>query len=176
MEICSLKQRFYHSCLVTSLLMISEMTDQSIEERVFTEGEKRRFDYYLSGILESFVDNTMLSVEVLVDNKPYTDELTKSQNKKNKRIKIRNEKISISLIKKLVAIQPIIVHIDDNFVGDYSHASHFVVVAALRPDGKFEIADPWDGKRKFLTEEKLWNAITSLKDQLKMCPIVIRKI
>jgi len=176
MEITPLKQQFYHSCLVTSLLMISKMTDQSIEERVFIEGEKRRFDYSLSGILESFVDNTMLSVEVTVDSKYFAEELLNSLSKKNKKIKIINEKITTKMIKKLLEKQEVVVYIDDNFLGHTSHTSHYVVIEKFIPSGKFQIIDPSTGNRKTLTEKKLEESILSLKSYIKKCPLVIRKV
>lgn len=176
MEIAPLKQQFYHSCLVTCLLMVSKMSDQSIEQRVFCEGEKRRFDYYLNGILESFVDNTMLSVEVIVDNKTFADELTKGKNKKNKRIKIRSEKITIKMIEKLLETSAIILHVDNHFLGDYSHVSHYVVVTAFKNDMKIELVDPIDGKSRYLTKEKLEASIDSLRNNIKMCPVIVRKI
>jgi transcription initiation factor IIF auxiliary subunit len=152
------------------------MQDQSIEQRVFNESEKRDFEFYLNSVLESYADNTMLSVEISVDNKTLTEKLIKEQNKKNKKIRYKTEKITIGLIKKLIEEQPIIVHVDDNYLGDYSHASHYIVIESLRKDGKFEIIDPMDGKVKSLSEEKLVASIDSLKNHIKMCPIVIRKI
>lgn len=176
MEVHPLKQQFYHSCLVTSLLMISQMTDQSMEERIFTEGEKRRFNYYLSGILESFVDNTMLSVELTVDNKFFAEELIKNQFKKNKRIKIKQEKVTVKLIKQLLLTQPLIINLDNKFLGDFSHSSHYVVVEKIIANGKLQLIDPLTGGKKILTEEKLEEAILSLKTHIKMCPLVIRKV
>ncbi len=175
MEISPLKQQFHHSCLVTCLLMISRMTDQSIEERIFSEGEKRRFGFYLNSILESFADNTMLSVDVYVDNKFFADKLVGEQNRKNKRIKFKNEKISIELIKKLTDIDAVIAHVDNNFFGDYSHSPHFIVVEKAIPTGKFQIIDPLSGKSKIVAESILESAIVSLKNHIKMCPIVIQK-
>lgn len=156
--------------------MISGMTDQSMEERVFIEGERRRFDLHINGILESFVDNTMLSVEVLVDNKFFAEALIKNQYKKNKRIKIINQKITTKLIKELLANQPLVVQLDNNFLGDYSHSSHFVVIEKILTNGKFQLIDPMTGSKKILTEEKLEEAILSLKNHIKMCPLLIRKI
>ena len=173
MDITPLKQKFYHSCLVTSLMMISKMNDQSIEERIFMEGEKRRHNYYLRGIIDSFVDNTMLSVEIIVDNKYFAEEVAKP---KSKNIKVINEKITLELIKKLLETQAFIIDLDDNFLGDYSHASHFVVIEKVLPNGKFQIIDPSSGGKKMLTAEKLENSISSLKNHIKMCPLIIRKI
>lgn len=173
MDITPLKQKFYHSCLITSLMMISKMNDQSIEERVFMEGEKRHHAYSLRGFLESFADNTMLSMEVIVDNKSFAEDISKPN---NKNIKVRQEKITLALIKKILETQALIIHLDDNVLGDYSHASHFVVVEKLMPNGKFQVIDPMTGGRRILSEEKLQNSIDSLKSYIKMCPLIIRKI
>lgn len=175
MTIQPLKQKFHHSCLVTSLFMISNMADQSIEERVFFEGEKRNFDLSLNSMLESFADNTMLSVEVFIDNKFFTDKLQKQQNKKNKRLKFKHEVITTELIMSLVKTDPVVVHIDNNFLGHQAHGSHYVVIENFE-NGNFQLIDPADGKCKSLKIEKMMEAISSLKTHLKICPIVIRKV
>jgi len=173
--ITPLKQRYYHGCLVTSLLMLTKMTDQSIEERIFFEGEKRDYDLYLNSTLVSFVDNTKLTIEVIADNKYFANELTSTLKRYRKSIVVSQQKVSAKLIAKLLETSAVILHIDENSLGAYSHSSHYVVVEKNLPSGNFQIFDPMTGRGKVLTPEKLDTAILSLKNHLKMCPVVIRK-
>lgn len=155
--------------------MISKVTDQSIEQRIFFEGEKRRLDSYLSNMIFSFVDNTKLSLEIFADNKFFTEKLKGELKRQQKSILIENKKISISFIDKLLERSDIILHIDNNLLGDYSHSSHFIVVERKVAD-KYNIIDPLTGTRKNLSASKLEEAISSLKSSVKMCPIIIRKV
>lgn len=167
------RQKFCHSCLVTSLLMISGAKDQSQEEKIFFEGEKRDYDYYINSTLASFAKNTGKQLEVLVDNKYFTETLSHDLNELSEKVHISFKPVTTPLIKEIVKNQPLVVHLDDNFLGDYSHASHFVVVHSIRKDGRFEIFNPINGKSKYLTERNLGDAILSLKKHIKMCPILI---
>lgn len=167
------KQKFYHSCLVTSLLMISGAENQELEEKIFFEAEKSDFDFYLNSILASFVKNTGKSLNVFVDNKFFSEKLFNNLKKYSNKIIIVHKPINSDLIIETLNIGPFVIHIDDNYLGDYSHASHFVVANSIRKDGKLEILDPADGKRKYLSMEKLLESVNSLKKHIKMCPVII---
>jgi len=175
MDITPLKQKYYHGCLVTCFLMISKMTDQSIEQRIFFEGEKRKLDNYVSNMLFSFVGNTKLSLEVFVDNKYFAESLSKELKRQQKSIIIVQQKITAALIDKMLEKGEVILHIDDNYLGDYSHASHFIVIERKVGD-KYSVIDPISGTRKTISQPKLEASILSLKAHIKMCPLLIRKI
>ena len=68
-------------------------------------------------------------------------------------------------------IVDIICHIDDHYLGDFSHASHFVVIEKAT-ESKFMVVDPMHGKKKWISEKTLDNAIQDLKNHIKMCPLV----
>ncbi|MFH1855112.1 MAG: C39 family peptidase [bacterium] len=165
------KQKFYHSCLVTSLLMAGNL-GQKLEEKIFFDGEKREYYYYLDSVLASFAQNTDKSVQMLVDNEILTSILQKSLAKFEDRITIEQKPINARLVAEIVQNKPVVIHLDDNYLGDYSHASHFVVVSSFE-DGKFEIIDPVDGKVKYLSDAKLNGAFESLKNHIKMSPEII---
>lgn len=167
------KQKFYHSCLVTSLLVISGAENQDLEEKIFFDGEKREYDFYLNSILASFVKNTEKSLEVFVDNKYFAGKLSDNLKKLSNKIMVVYKPINSNLIIETLDAGPFVIHLDNNYLGDYSHASHFVVVNGVRKDGKLEILDPADGKRKYLTLEKLDESVNSLKKHIKMCPVII---
>lgn len=151
------------------------MTDQSIEQRIFFEGEKRKLNNYVSSMLFSFIDNTKLSIEVIVDNKYFAESLSGELKRQQKSIKILQQKVTPSLIDKMLEKSEIILHIDDNYLGDYSHASHFVVIERKIGD-KYSLIDPVSGTRKTISVVKLEASLISLKNHIKMCPIVIRKV
>lgn len=168
------KQKFYYSCLVTSLLMISGAKNQELEEKIFFDGAKRDYDFYLNSMLASFVKNTGKSLEVFVDNKFLTGKLSVNLEKYSDKINIVHKQINPDLIAETLKTGPFVIYLDDNYLGDYSHASHFVVVNSVRKDGRFQILDPANGKRKYLTANKLSESVESLKKHIKICPIIIR--
>ncbi len=167
------KQSYHHSCLATVLLMISGFKDQKLEEKIYLEGENRKYGYYLNDMLASFVKYSGKSINVLVDNKFFTKKLAQDLKEPPKQIRIVHRKINSETVSDIVRKQPAVVYIDYNFMGDYSHSSHFVVVNSIRKDDHFEIFNSIDGKNKFFTAKKLDNAIFSLKNHIKMCPIII---
>jgi ABC-type bacteriocin/lantibiotic exporter with double-glycine peptidase domain len=88
-----------------------------------------------------------------------------------KRVSVVHKKITDAFIGELLKTQPIICHIDDHILGDYSHASHFIILE--KTTKKFiYIIDPWSGKKKRIINTKLEKAISDLKNQVKMCPLL----
>jgi len=153
--------------------MISGENDQSMEEKIFFDGEKRDYQFYLNSIFASYVSNLNKGIQVHVDNRYFAKLLAEDLAEFGDKIAIDHNPITIDMIKKILQKSPLIIYLDDNFLGDYSHASHFVVISSIRKDGRFEILDPATGKCKYLTEKKLEETIQSLKKHIKMCPIVV---
>ncbi len=106
----------------------------------------------------------------MVDNKYFTNFLIKSFNNP-KKFNIKHKKITINTIKDLLKKEKLICHIDNNYLGDYSHASHFIIIEKSTHK-KFRIIDPMEGKKKIISHEKLYESITSLKKNIKMCPLL----
>lgn len=153
--------------------MVAGEKNQEIEKKIFFDGEVRDYDFYLTAIMASFAKNTDHKLQVLVDNSFLAEKLTKGLKNLKDKIEIIHKAITIDLVEELVKEQPVVVHLDDNFLGDYSHASHFVVLSSIREDGRYEVIDPADGKSKFLTPNQLMSAVLSLKTYLKMSPEII---
>lgn len=166
------KQKYYHSCLVVSLLMAANL-GQDLEEKIYFNGEDRKYFCYIDSMLATFLKLTGKNIECIVDSKYLAENFKKSLAKFNDEIAIKAEAVTAERVLQLVAVRPVVVHLDDNYLGDYSHCSHFVLVNSLRKDGRLEILDPWDGKRKFLTAEQLDRAFLSLKNHIKMSPEII---
>ena len=139
------------------------------EEEILILGGKRKHPFYLVGISVEINKRFKKKISVIADNKFFAGVLEKSF--ANKNFDVKQHKITTDYIKALVEKTPVICHIDDNLLGDYSHASHFIVIEKATAK-RFLIIDPWHGKRKWISERTLSDAISSLKDHLKMCPLL----
>jgi ABC-type bacteriocin/lantibiotic exporter with double-glycine peptidase domain len=129
----------------------------------------RKYEYYVVGVAEEFVKKSKEEVSVIADNEYFANKLKQSY--KDEKIKIDAKKITLNLISELLKKRPIILHIDDNFLGDYSHVSHFIVLEKATKT-KFLIHDPYYGKKSFVSQKKIINAVQSLKKHVKMCPLI----
>ena len=164
MEIKPYKQSLSNSCLVAAFLMLLESEhkiefSKKEEEEIVMKGMNRKFSFYIVGVPKEFFYKYKKRINIVVDNKYFTNVLIK-EFKDKKNFKIVHEKITIDLIKKLILKQPVICHIDDNLLGDYSHASHFIVIEKAT-DKNFMIIDPWSGKRKLISSNKLISSFFS---------------
>jgi len=140
------------------------------EEKILLKGMKRTYPFYVVGIPQEFFKRYKKKINIIVDNKYFTNVLIKSFKSKNK-FNIFHKKITLSLIKELLKEQPLICHIDDNYLGDYSHASHFIILEKAT-NKRILIVDPMTGKKKSISDKKLLESILSLKRHIKMCPLL----
>lgn len=171
MSITPYKQTLSHSCLAACFLMLQDkkFTEED-EQKLALQGSKRKYPFYVSGITMESVKSFDKKVEIYVDNKYFGAALSNSF-KEESRIKVIPEKITQTLIEQLILKSPIICHIDIHAFGDYSHASHFIVIEK-KIGNFFTIIDPWDGVRKRVASNTLIEAISDLKNQIKMCPLL----
>ncbi len=168
-QITPQKQHFSHSCLVSCLLMLrKEPFSKEDEKDILIKGMERSYPFYVTGIPQEFSKKFNIKLNIIVDNAFFTNELKKSF---NNNITVQHNKITLNLIKELLKHQPIICHIDDNYIGDYSHASHFIILEKATEE-YIQIIDPLTGKRSNLSNKKLEASIKSLKDHIKMCPLL----
>jgi hypothetical protein len=172
-EIIPYKQSLSHSCLVACFMMLLKQKygiaySPKDEEEILLKGMRRIYPFYVVGVPKEVFNHFGKKITILVDNKYFTNFLHKSFNDKN--LTVQHHKINIALIRKLLQKTPIICHIDDHHLGDYSHASHFVVIEQATE--KFLIVDPMHGEKKWISEETLEKAIQDLKKHIKMCPLV----
>lgn len=171
MVITPYKQMLTHSCLAACFLMLyGERFTEHDEQEIALDGSKRIYPYYVVGIPMEFFKKFDCKITIYVDNKFFTSILEKSF-MLEKRVSIVHKKITDKFIIELLKIQPIICHIDNHALGDYSHASHFIILE--KATEKFiYVIDPWSGKRKRMINTKLEEAISDLKNQIKMCPLL----
>lgn len=166
------KQTLSHSCLAVCMLMLrNKQVTQIQEQDLALKGSKRIHQFYVAGIPLEFVKQYDAQVIVYVDNKYFANVLEEIFSQ-DRRLSIVQRKITLSLIKDLLESGPLICHIDDHSLGDYSHASHFIILE--RATDKFvQIIDPWTGKRRKIFLAKLDDSISDLKNQIKMCPLLL---
>lgn len=170
------KQSLTHSCLAACFLMLLQEQkgiefDSLIEQDICLKGSQRSYPFYVVGLPVEIAKTFHIRIQVLVDNKYFAGILSKAFNKKS--FDVEHQKITILLLKKLLQQGPLICHIDDHFIGNYSHASHFIVLEKCRKNN-IVIIDPYTGKRKLMKDVQLNEAIQSLKKRIKMCPLLFR--
>ncbi len=174
MSIIPYKQTLSHSCLVACFLMLLDkklVFSEKDEKEVCLKGMSRKYPFYVVGIPQEFFNYFRKKVTVFVDNKYFTGFLKKNFDENN--IAVKQHVINLTLIKRLLEKAPVICHIDDHYLGDYSHASHFVVIEKATAK-KFLVVDPMSGTKKLVSCETLKSAIHSLKTHIKMCPLVFQ--
>lgn len=169
------KQKTGQGCFVSCLLMLnSEKFGGNInrkdEESILLRGLDRKYTFPAIGVPKEIFKRFGKKINIIVDNKYFTNFLIKKiRDRKN--FNVFHKKINPSLVRELLKNGPIACHIDDNLLGDYSHASHFIIIEKSTPGG-FGIIDPWYGKRRIISEKTLTRAILSLKKHIKMCPLI----
>lgn len=174
MTITPYKQTFSHSCLVTCFLMLLKdkyninFTAKD-EEKVLLKGMSRQYPFYVSGIPQEVFNYFKKKIIIDVDNKFFTKILAKST---KRGITVKHHKITTQHIRTLVNTSPVICHIDDNYFGDYSHASHFIIIEKAT-EKRFQIVDPMHGTKSWISNKKLESSILSLKKHIKMCPLLL---
>jgi len=169
------KQKLSHGCLAASLLILASERGLKIkdkdEETIVLNGMNRKYMFYIVGLPEEFIKKTKLKLNLFVYNKYFTNVLKKKFS--NKKIKVMHHKINLELIEELLLKSPIIIHMDNNTLGDYSHSSHFIVLTKSLKE-YFMIIDPLKGKLSKISKEKIINSIKLLKEHIKMCPLIFQ--
>lgn len=174
-EILPYAQSLSHGCLAADFLMLLQekyginFTEKD-EVQILLSGMKRTYPFYVVGITKEFFKSYKRKINIVVDNLYFTGILMESLNDTN-HFNIYHRKITLSLIKELLLEQPVICHVDDHYLGDYSHASHFIILEKATSK-QIVIVDPMYGKRCLISDEKLGDAILSLKKHIKMCPLL----
>lgn len=169
------KQTLSHSCLVADFLMLLEQKyeitfNKKDEVKLLIDGMNRKYLFYVVGCPTEIFEKHKKKIGIVVDNKYFTDVLIKEFNDKEN-FNIFHEKINTKTIGRFLEKGPLICHIDDNYLGDYSHASHFIILDKMT-DKMITIVDPMTGKRGSISHKKLEDSINSLKNHIKMCPLL----
>lgn len=164
------KQNTCEGCLpVCLLLLTNEKITLKSELELLIEGFKRNRESYSLGIVREFAFRYDKILNVFVHTKYFFKKLGKIN--KSPRIQLIHKKIGLRFLKELQT--PYVLYLDDRILRKSIHYPHFVIVER-KQNKKFVLLDPWDGKRKWLTEGKLLKGVLSLKNYLKFCPLVIK--
>lgn len=171
MAITPYQQTLTHSCLAACFLMLQEKQFTALDEQGFAlKGSSRDYPFYVVGISAEFVKKYDRKIKIYADNNFFTTTLQKAF-LSNKKITVIHKKITMPFITELLNEKPIICHIDDHALGDYSHASHFIILEKATEEF-IDIIDPWSGKRKKISKSTLTEAVNDLKIHIKMCPLL----
>ena len=171
MAVTPYKQTLTHSCLAACFLMLQGKQFAEIDEQELAQkGSSRNYPLYVVGIPTEFVKKFDGKIKIYADNNFFATSLKKAFIG-NKEISVIHKKINIPLIADLLNENPIICHIDDHALGDYSHSSHFIILEKATEEFVY-IIDPWSGKRNKISKSKLNEAIDDLKNHVKMCPLI----
>ncbi len=170
------KQSLTNSCLAACFLMLLQAQkgisfSEAEEQDLALRGSKRKYPFYVVGIPTEVALTYNTRIKIFVDNKFFTDVLQKAF-AEQKNITVVHEPITEDLIRKEVTKKPVICHIDTNALGDYSHASHFIILEKMT-ENMVSIIDPWTGEGKRISNKTLEQAIYDLKTQVKMCPLLL---
>ena len=174
-KIIPYKQSLSQSCLVACFLMLLKgrygikFTSRD-EEKITIRSMQRKYSFYVAGVPKEIAKAYKKKIKLTVDNKYFTKVVTKAIGDE-KNIRTYHQKITMDYIKRIVKENPVICHVDDHYLGDYSHASHFVIIEKTT-NKKIKIIDPWTGKRRVVSAKRIEDSITSLKKHVKMCPLV----
>jgi len=163
------KQKTCEGCLPVCLLVLAgqKITLES-ELDLIIGGLKKSRESYALGIIEKFTSKYKRRATIWIDNKFFLKIIMAG---KNSPIKPAHKRIDLNFLNSLAT--PFILYLDSNILGTYYHSPHFVIVEK-RLGGKFQIVDPWIGKRRWIEPSRLERGITSLRGYLKFCPLVIK--
>ena len=171
MAITPYKQTLTHSCLAACFLMLQgKQFAEHDEQELALKGSNRNYPFYVVGIAAEFVKKYDGKVNIYADNSFFTKTL---QNAfiGNEKINVVHKKITMPLLKELLTEKPLICHIDNHALGDYSHASHFVILEESTEE-YIHIIDPWKKKKKMISKSTLIEALYDLKSHIRMCPLL----
>ena len=175
MKIIPYSQTLGEGCLAACFLMLLRTYrgiefNSSLEQDLCFDGLKRCKEYYAVGIIQEISRRYKPRLSIYVDNRWFTNKLENQIREEN--VSFGQQKIHLSLIDNLLARNEMpIVYIDGYWTGKNYHTPHFIIIGKKRK--KYAIIDPWVGKTKYLSREQLAEAITSLRDHLKYCPLII---
>lgn len=163
------KQSTYETCLAVSLLYLAGIVPNRKKEiEIWQKGWNFNF---LEGQLNAVSDQYSIFLNVFINSKMYSNYIA-SYVRPN--IHIFHQKIDSNFIFNLAKENPIIVYLDNYFLQKKLHAPHFVVVLGTTAKS-VKIFDPWDGRKKLISQNTLKKSIQSLQTYLQFSPVVIQR-
>lgn len=160
-------------CLMGLIRQKNIKIPDSEELNILIEGIKFTKLDYSTGQLVYICQKYLLNVEQYVDFSIFHRVLSRFKIPNN--LKILSKSINKQFIKKMVNLSPVIIYLDKYYLEKIYHYSHFVILISLNDQRGF-IFDPWDGRYRKISTDKLMQSIKSLRNKLKISPKLIRII
>ncbi len=162
-----IKQTTHDTCQACAILMLIGGNKKD-EIEVWKHGWK--FNYLLgqtSYVSQKYKKNFTIYIE----NKYYFEKI---QKQKKDKVNLKNEKINLKLIEKVIKDNNVAVYVDSYYpyVPGNLHAPHFWVILEIN-DKFVEVADPWYGKKLKIPINIFKKSIISLRNLLKYSPVLI---
>lgn len=169
MKIKPFRQTTWDSCLAVCLLLLArQKVTRQKEISLLIDSLKGPRDSFALSLLEAFVKKYKRDVEVYADNKAFCSFL-KSRTRSPK-IHLKHKFIDKNFIEE--HIEPFILYVDGHFLKTPTHYPHFVIIEG-ETSKKYLVIDPWIGNRRKVPKSVIYDAVGSLKDYLKFCPLMI---
>lgn len=169
------KQISCEGCLPACLLLLRQgrygtAFSSKDELKILYAAMKIGIRNYSFAVAKAFSEYAQIETRLYVDNKYFSEKYPLIRD--GRFIKIICKKVNAGLLKDLLQEhKAVAVYMDSYFLHKECHYPHWVVLERL--GRKAIIIDPWEGKKKFLKPEKVIDAIFSLKNYLRFCPLVL---
>lgn len=174
-----LKQTDANTCLACVFLYVVEWLSG---QKFSSEDEQQLYSDSFGKCRESFALSYTLAfverfpnfkVKITTNNEFFGGYLKKllPENQQTQ-VKIETFPITLELIRKKVAENPLILMVDKYFLDHEIHIPHYIVVIAQEGENFF-ISDPWEGKNISVSSTQLQEAIFGAKNYLFWAPIAI---
>src|SRR3989344_3811878 len=164
------EQTTSETCLPVCLLSLLDKSFTSKEEMdLFIDGIKRIKDSYAVSMVDAFVEKYQARAEIFVDNFYFWKYL--KEYPLTSGLILTQSIISNAFID--VQPAPYILYIDYYVFTSIVHSPHFIVILENASDS-FLIFDPWIGKTRKVAKTNVYQAVESLRNYLKYCPLLIK--
>ena len=175
------KQSTCETCLPICLMAL--LKDKNIkvnnneEINILIEGLKFTDLDYSTGQVVYTCKKYKIVAEQYIDNIFYYKILSKLKYPNN--MKLINKKIDRNFLIEMINISPIIIYVDNYYLGRIStyphlkpHYPHFIILTKFNKRS-CRYLDPITGKEEKMKTELLIRSIQSLRNKMKICPKVI---
>lgn len=176
------KQKHPETCLGKCLMILVEkLTKIKIPDKyeldLLFHTLRYSRDSIAVGSLEKITRDFPVKIEWLVESDIFFEFTIRNPLPKN--INLTQQPINIKSIKPLLS-EPLIIYVDRFHLWQEGsepyfkyHYPHFIIINRMI-GGDFEIIDPDDGQIRIISKNILSRAISSFRNHLWMCPMVIQ--
>lgn len=164
------KQTSSQSCLSVCLLLHNNENISRDEELGLLYEALKTTDPYAIATTRAFVKNYKKHISIHVDNNYFFRELQGKYEEKN--LSFFHNKINAAFLDNLSL--PYIVHVNTHsLLNTWDYSPHFVVVKSMTKDF-FTIVEPATGTLMKIKKSKLVESISTLRERIHYCPLVIK--